>query len=154
MPDDRHAGVRISPESAACAANRGVPRQELCGGDAVFAGNGGARLVAGHEVESVAVVYEAWLCGRRCGDAVGGLAGRWGSAGGRMADDGDADVGVRPEAAAGVTDGRVPGEELRGCNAVQRCDGVTVCVGGDKVECIAIVDHGRLCGLRCGDAIS
>lgn len=71
-----------------------------------------------------------------------------------MSDDRYTDVYIGPEAGAGISDRRIPGEELRGGNPVGRCNCVAAGIWWDEVECVAVVHHERLSGLGCGDAVA
>ena len=149
VADDGHAGIGVGPEALAVGAGRRVELNQLGDGDAVLASDGVAGLALGHKVEGVAVGDDGGLDGGRGGDAVAGLRGGRG-----VADDGDAHVNVGPEAAAVLVDRGVPRKELVDGDAVLAQDGGAALARLDEVEEVAVADHLRLRGFRCGDAVA
>lgn len=151
VPDYGDTSIRVGPEAAAAGAtDAAIPGRKLGDGDAVLAGDDGAALASGDEVEGVTVVHHVGLRWRRRGDAVSRSSGR--GLGRRrrrrrVSDDRDADVGIGPEAAARASHHGVPGQELRRRDAVCSGNGVTARTGWHEVEGIAIVHHTVLDGL-------
>lgn len=122
---DGDIGIRICPQSIACAAHLRVPGLKLGERDAVLGGNGGADLVLGHEVEGIAVVYNVRLSRRRSCDTIrrfcSGGPGR-GRRGGSVTDDGYTSLGLTPERATATAGPGIPSQDLG--------KGYAVCVSG------------------------
>lgn len=143
VADDRHARPRLRPETGAARPCRRVPGRELLQRNAVRADDGVAALPDLDEVELIAVVDHTGLDGRRRRDAVARGCRR-----GRVADDGDADVRIKPETGArGATDVGVPREKLGHRNTALGGDGLAAITALYEVEGVTVVYHAWLCRL-------
>jgi hypothetical protein len=157
MPNNRHACVSIGPEPGPRGADRWIPSQQLRRGDGVLASFSIASLVSRQEVKGVAVIYHAGLRGRWSYDTVGWLGRRrcsWRRSGRRVSNDRYTYINIRPKTRASIANRRIEGEKLGERNAVSRRNGVAAGIRWDEIECVAVVHHERLGGLRSGNPIA
>lgn len=163
-PDDAYAEIRVTPHRLAVVANARIPGRELLERDAILGSHVRAVLARLLEVELVAIVHHAWLCGERGGDAVARLGGCGRRLGcgcrlcwrrcGREADHTNAEVGVAPHRLAVVSDTSVPGCELLQGDAVFRGHIGAVLARDLQVELVAVFYHTRLGRQRRSDSIA